>query len=664
MDTRFIKAAASLAALLILITPADADNGQRKKRKGFFESLFGTSEERASRAERRRQLDAERRGWWLRDNGIDFYRDPSFGSGKRQSADSGDYGDPEPTVPGMGMGNLTYSLPRLVAVSDKSLIPMPAAGVEGEAVRIVLSDAKTPVKAVQPVRDAVIALYKDSQFKPLWLENGKVSERAKTVLATLKNAAQEGLEPARYLPGGFTSFDDMDGQIAGSNIAAAQFDVGLTTAVATYAVHMTGGALEPGKLSLYHDIQPEAVSPSTALKVLAYTPFPAEYLKTLEPSHPAYAILKAELAKLSTDTAEKPIPFPTGKRVKVGQKDDRIPELRARMVALGHLSSDDAAAADPDKLNVLDKTLSKSLKLYQASAGIPQTGALDQATVKSFNGVDTGSERDKLIASMERIRWLPKNLGQRYVFVNQAAQEVVVMNHGKREWTSRVIVGRPTTQTAVFSDEMETVVFNPTWGMPQSIIINEYRNKLRRDPGYFDRNGYQVINAKGKKVSSRSINWGAIGPNSGIGVIQKAGAGNALGELKFLFPNSHSIYMHDTPNRELFSQDSRAFSHGCVRVQNPREFAKVLLGIDDAQVEARLAGGETENVKVGGNIKVHLTYFTAWPDSDGKVRYYSDIYERDKTITAAEALVARTFGGATGEKIVQTAAKSTSLVSD
>jgi L,D-transpeptidase YcbB len=663
MNTRFIKIAASMAALMILVSPADAENQKKKKRKGFFETLFGSSEERSARAERRRQASAERRNWWLRENGVDVYRDPEYRPRKRQLAQDVDYGDPEP-IPGLGMGNVGYALPRLQAVADKSLIPLPAIGVDGEAVRIVLSDVKTPVKADQKIRDSVIALYKDSKFKPLWLENGKASSRAKLVLATLKESAKDGLVPARYLPAGLTSFEDVDSQIAGSNIAAAQFDVGLTAAVATYAVHMSGGVFEPGKLSLYHDIQTEPVSPDTALKVLAYTPYPAEYLKTLEPQHPAYAILKAELAKLSTETVERPVPFPLGKRVKPGQSDARIPELRARMVALGHLSAEDADGADPKKLNVLDKTLSKSVKLYQASVGISQTGALDQATVKSFNGIDVGSERDKLIASMERIRWLPKNLGQRYVFVNQAAQEVVVMNQGKREWTSRVIVGRPSTQTAVFSDEMETVVFNPTWGMPQSIIINEYRNKLRRDPGYFDRNGYQVVNARGKKISSRSVNWGAIGPNSGIGVIQKAGSGNALGELKFLFPNTHSIYMHDTPNRELFSQDSRAFSHGCVRVQNPREFAKVLLGITDQDVEARLSTTDTQNVKLGGNVKVHLTYFTAWPDSDGKVRYYSDIYERDRTLDAAHALIARTFGGGSAEKVVQTAAKSTTLVSD
>ncbi len=659
MDTRVFKIAAAVAAITILITPADAATA-KKKRKSFFESLFGTDEERAARAERRRLEAEQRRQWWLQDNGVTIKRDKKKLANVKKAVPN--YSDPEP-IPGFGMGNVAFVLPRLQPVADKGLIPLAAEGVAGEALRIVLSDAKTPIKADAKVRESVLALYKDSKFRPMWTSNGTVSERAKTVLATLKNAAQDGLEPGRYLPAGFTSFDDIDGQIAGSNIAAAQFDVALTVAIATYAVHLSGGAFEPGKLSLYHDVQPEGVTPATALKVLAYTPYPAEYLKTLEPQHPAYALLKAELAKVSTTGVEKPAPFPTGKRVKVGQKDDRIPELRSRMVALGHLAAEDAAV-DPEQATVLDKVLSKGVKLYQANVGIAQTGNLDQATVKSFNADSTGGEREKLISSLERIRWLPKNLGQRHVFVNQAAQEVVVMDKGQPIWTSRVIVGRPTTQTAVFHDEMETVVFNPTWGMPASILINEYLGKLRRDPGYFDRIGYQVVNAKGKKVSSRSVSWGSVGANSGIGVIQPAGDGNALGELKFLFPNSHSIYMHDTPNRELFSENRRTFSHGCVRVQNPREFAKVLLGLTDEEVEARLAGGETENVKLDSKVPVHLTYFTAWPDSTGKIRYFSDVYERDKTLEGARNIVARAYGGESGVKIVEAAAKLTGVATD
>jgi murein L,D-transpeptidase YcbB/YkuD len=205
----------------------------------------------------------------------------------------------------------------------------------------------------------------------------------------------------------------------------------------------------------------------------------------------------------------------------------------------------------------------------------------------------------------------------------------------------------------VFSDEMETVVFNPTWGMPQSILLKEYLPKLRNDPSYLDRRGFHVVNARGKRVSSRSVDWYGVGSGSNIGVVQPPGSANALGEIKFLFPNSHSIYMHDTPSRELFAESRRSFSHGCVRVENPREFAQVLLNWTPQQVDSKVEAGQTSSVSVPDKIKVHLAYFTAWPDSSGKIQYFSDIYERDQTLIKALRQVAAHFGKNKPTKLVQ-----------
>lgn len=649
MKKPVLRAAAAVAAIAFLVPVALADHefdGKKKKRKSFFESVFGTKAERRSRAERRRQL----------------FDSGGFGDEDWGTASAPVYDDPEP-IPGFGMGNLAYALPRLQTVADSGLASFPAAGDGGESIKLVLTDKASPVKADAKIKTAVLDLYKQSKFQPLWLNDGAPSARAMSVLDLLKVSAQEGLVPGRYLPAGLTSFIDAEKQIAGSRLAAAQFDVGLSVAAVTYAMHMSGGVYEPDKLSLYHDIKPETVDPSVALKVLAYSPYPQQYLASLVPTHPAYALLKAELPRVAVADVEKPAPFPAGKRVKPGQKDVRIPELRIRLMDLGHLSREDNAS-ELETAELLDKPLSKALKSYQQSIGVAQTGALDQATVKSFNVDNTGSEKEKIISNLERLRWLPKNLGQKHVFVNQAAFDVNVMDKGAPIWTSKVIVGRPTTQTSVFHDEMETVVFNPTWGMPMSILVNEYLGKLRRDPGYFDRIGYQVVNAKGKKVSSRSVNWGSIGANSGIGVIQPAGGENALGDVKFLFPNSHSIYMHDTPNRQLFGEARRAFSHGCVRVENPREFASVMLGWGSDEVDSRIAQGETQNVKLDRKVPVHLTYFTAWPDANGKIRYFSDIYERDKTLEKARSILATAFPSISTVKIVEVAADGDTSLSD
>ena len=265
------------------------------------------------------------------------------------------------------------------------------------------------------------------------------------------------------------------------------------------------------------------------------------------------------------------------------------------------------------------------------------SGAVDKATLNLLNRDETGDRREKLISSMERLRWLPKNLGERYVFVNQASYTVNVLDRGQVAWRSKVIVGQPTKQTYSFYDQIQTVVFNPKWGVPASIIINEYGPKMRKDPGYLDRNGFIVVDNKGQEIGTSAVDWWHIGANPNFGIQQLAGGGNALGELKFLFPNSHDIYMHDTPTKNLFNDPVRAFSHGCVRVQNPREFAQILLGWNKDQVVTGLANQDTHSVQLPQKVPVYLTYFTAWADDTGKIQYFNDVYGRDGAISKAMA---------------------------
>jgi L,D-transpeptidase YcbB len=243
-------------------------------------------------------------------------------------------------------------------------------------------------------------------------------------------------------------------------------------------------------------------------------------------------------------------------------------------------------------------------------------------------------------------------MGSRYVLVNQAGYRATLTENGEEVWASNIIVGKALTQTHVFSDTFETVVFNPTWGVPASIIQNEYLPKLRANPGYLDKIGFQVVNSKGKRVSSRSVDWYSVSATN-IGIVQPAGDGNALGEVKFLFPNKHSIYMHDTPTRKLFKESKRNFSHGCVRVENPRDFAQVLLGWDRDKIDSSIDGGESSSVKVTTKTNVHLSYFTAWPGENGEIQYYSDAYGRDETLKQARAQVFKQSGGIAGAKLVE-----------
>ncbi|MFT3987480.1 L,D-transpeptidase family protein [Aestuariivirga sp.] len=606
-----ISVAALALGLAAGIAAADDFATVKKKKLGFFESLFSSNGDRPRRPTLfgRKEPDSTVRiiyGTGQPDQG----KKPSKSLMASGGADLGD-GDQ-----GYGMGNLTYVPDKLVSLGGGKLTGDRPADPAAAAVYDALSNADLDLRVRPEVKQAIIAAYQAQGFKPLWTDKDALTPRAEAMLKLLQAADEDGLKPAAYVPE--------------AGLDPAVRDLALTAGAVNYAHDISGGQFDPRRLSKYYDITPEWVKPETALKVLAYSPYPDAYLKSLEPKHPAYAVLKKALADVRKEMAGKTFaPIATGPRVKPGATDDRLPAVRDRLEELG---SPVAEAADE---YVLDADLSKALKAFQKTSKLKATGGLDDATVKALNSHSGQRDLDRLVINLERIRWLPKDMGSRNVFVNQAAFEVTVRDQGKQIWQSRVIVGKPMTQTVVFNNDIQLVVFNPSWGIPQSIITNEYLPKLRRDPSYLDRIGFKVTNAKGQQIASSDVNWAAYSSRQPLNVQQPPGAKNSLGELKFLFPNSHNIYMHDTPNRELFDADSRAFSHGCVRVQNPRDFASVLLGWNREKVDANTDSRESHTVKLPKKVPIYITYFTAWPDDSGAVHYYGDIYGRDDTMLKA-----------------------------
>jgi L,D-transpeptidase YcbB len=659
---------------MILGSTAAESKSLLKRRPSFFESLFGTT----NRPPRRslfgeNQDQSQGSSWWERqqqkrqNNGINII----YGDGteapvpkKKKIAVKAPatvaaavFTEPEP-LPGLGMGTMEYQPPLVGPVFDASLAKLTTTSPETEGIWLALLNRNTKIRAVETERKAIVTFYKANNFAPVWTASGHITERGSAALKILSESAADGLVPFNYLPAGFNSFDNPDEEIAGDAQKLAFFDVALTAQVLKYARHMSGGQFDPNRLSLYNDIKTEPVNADAALRVLGHTPFLEAYLSGLAPKNPQYAIFKEALSKTQSEAQPADV-IAAGPTVRVGKSDSRIPKIRAKLQELSLVAEDELIISDEQ---VLDQTTSKALKKFQKSNKLKQTGSLDAGTVKAFNKGKRGDERQRLVYNMERMRWLPKNLGSRYVLVNQPAYEVNVMDQGKSVWNSRVVVGKPLTQTYAFSDTIETVVFNPTWGVPASIIVNEYGPKSRKDPGYLDKNGFKVINSKGDIVSSKTIDWFGMGQAPNFGVQQPSGDGNALGELKFVFPNAHDIYMHDTPSRNLFADSTRAYSHGCVRVQNPRDFAEVLLGWNQNDIAATISTGEVLPVSLKQKTPVHITYFTAWPDADGKIRYYDDIYGRDAAI--AKAL---TFGTATkkpvaSEKIVENATISGELI--
>ncbi len=389
----------------------------------------------------------------------------------------------------------------------------------------------------------------------------------------------------------------------------------------------------------------------------------------------------------------------TGPVIHVGDSDERIPAIRTRLIMLGHLAAPakveaagdvnadptttgaitnpDAVTSNPDRVTVTvttsegikatqvatqdgslpflqdnslpaqaadnivyDDAMRKAVMAFQTAAGLKPDGIIGDRTVAALNAdlaVNSKAvQKAKIRMAMERLRWLPRDFGQRYVMANQAAFELYMVDNGRQIWQTKVIVGKPKHQTTEFIDKIETVVFNPYWGVPQSIIIKEMLPYLRQDPSYLDRQGFEVTDNSGNRISSSAIDWWQFSNSVPLNVRQPPGSDNALGEVKFLFPNKHSIYMHDTPSKPLFKKPSRAYSHGCVRVQNPRRFAELLLGWSSEQVASAIDSRQNHDVNLPQKVPVYLTYFTAWPDAEGNVKFYGDIYGRDQLMETAE----------------------------
>jgi L,D-transpeptidase YcbB len=593
---------------------------------------------------RRRELG----GFWFYNDRQGFFNYRKLRNEKRRKREfSFDGIDPQPETPrSPDDGFAIYRPVKLVALSNPKLEAPTPPQVLASTIFYELRQTESALRVTAQQRDAIINFYRLNNFSPLWATSEGLGDKARRILALFAKAEEDGLNPLDYLPPILGSFGDDASSVKSNVISLAQLDIGLTAMALRYAEHIHSGRIIPKKLSGYYDLKPPALNLGQALYELSYRPLPDLYLSSLAPSHPAYAAMKARLAELrakaSQDDRE---PVPAGKRVKPGERDARVVMIRARMVELGILSDDNAMAwmlghADdnPDIKTyeeTLDKQLSKALKAFQREKKIKQTGWIDKATVEALNSRSDQNNTQKLAMNMERVRWMPRELGQRHIFVNQAAFELRVMDRETISWRTKVIVGKPETQTSVFSDEMETVVINPYWGVPQSIIRYEMMPRLARDRRYLDRLGYEVVNSKGRKVSSTSVNWWAYGKTIPFGVRQPPGDDNALGRIKFLFPNSHDIYMHDTPTKELFAEPVRAFSHGCVRVENPREMAEHVLGWERKRVDDMIATGQNKNISLDKHIPVHLNYFTAWPDESGKVVFYPDIYNRDTRLDKA-----------------------------
>lgn len=513
-----------------------------------------------------------------------------------------------------------------------------------EATRIVIAPPQSELARIikAGLSDAYVAAPRDSRayeqaqrlyffygarhFEPLWLvegEDGKVafSERAEKILEVFRHAELEGFRPGDYLT------PDLDVAAAGSDPARlAGLETAFSAAAVRYAQDAYGGRIAPTDVSKLWTITPRRIDEAEMLLKLAASDEPDRILLDLSPKYREFQQLKAALAKFyDGSVVDEAVSIPDGPLLKPGARDERVTLLRQRLDVPEPDIPETAGVAAAADLNY-DLPLVEAVKAFQESLGLTADGVVGPATVAALNG-GSATTKDDIIANMERWRWQPDNFGDFHVHVNIPEFRLVIMDRGKQHYTTRVVVGTPKHQTPMFFDEIEHIVVNPYWNVPASIASNEIAPALARNPGYLAGQNMELLQG-GKVINAAAIDWSTANIRN-FHIRQRPGAGNALGQIKFLFPNQHDVYLHDTPSKSLFQRSFRAYSHGCVRVQNPMEFAGALLALEPNVTVASLESmfGNSERwVNLGTHIPVHLTYFTLRVDEDGTIRSYGDVY--------------------------------------
>jgi murein L,D-transpeptidase YcbB/YkuD len=350
-----------------------------------------------------------------------------------------------------------------------------------------------------------------------------------------------------------------------------------------------------------------------------------------EPVNNYYSALKSALIKYRQIELNGGFPLidSAGKTLKLGDTSSFIQPLKKYLLLTEDITTNNSES-------VFDSVVLRGVVSYQTRMGIKPTGTLDPITRQSMN-VSVRERIRQMIINMERMRWVPDSIASDYLLVNIPEFKLHVMEHGGPLWSMNVVVGKEANATTIFSDELTTVVFSPYWNIPQSIIVKEILPILKRNPGYLIRKNMEVISGT-KKISPYSVNWKRYSRGVPFTIREKPGKNNSLGLVKFLFPNHYNIYMHDTPAKYLFEQNSRAFSHGCIRLAEPEKLANYIFRNDTTitsdTIKAWMSAGEEKYVRVKPPIPVFIGYFTAWVSHEGKLNFRKDIYGHDQKLAA------------------------------
>ncbi|WP_212523248.1 L,D-transpeptidase family protein [Actibacterium sp. MT2.3-13A] len=474
--------------------------------------------------------------------------------------------------------------------------------------------------------EALAEFYRGRDYAPIWTSRGDAARR-RAFLEALSRADDHGLPRGRY---------DADTLAALFRDARSQRDIGRVEVEASrlflqYAQDIQTGVLDPGRIDDGIKRRPPRRDRLAQLEAFAKSS-PKGYLKNLTPKSPEYTRLMAEKLRLERLLgrggwgAEVP-----GGKLEPGDSGPRVVALRNRLIAMGYMERSASQSYDAD--------LQKAVQLFQGEHGMNPDGVAGPATLEQVN-LPVETRLQQVIVAMERERWLGPDRGKRHVLVNITDFHARIIEDGKVDFITRSVVGMNAhdRRTPEFSDVMEHMIINPTWNVPRSIAVKEYLPELQKDP--YAAGHLRLIDASGRVVSRDGVDFTQYNArNFPFDMKEPPSRGNALGRVKFMFPNRHNIYLHDTPSKHLFAREVRAFSHGCIRLSDPFDFAYELLAgqVSDPVgfFKAKLDTGVETQVDLARPLPVHIIYRTAMSSPKGRMEYRRDIYGRDARIFEA-----------------------------
>lgn len=481
-------------------------------------------------------------------------------------------------------------------------------------------------------RQALSEFYATNGFERAW----RRADQRHQLLEAIESASRDGLDPRDYHADVLAELSSRPLQDLPADLQA-DLDLLYSDAFLMLGSHLLEGKVSPYTIHSEWTANRRQRNMGQVLAAALVNGDIGAAVASLRPAHPDYHRL-AQARQTMTGLLGRPwLPIPAGPTIRPGDQDNRLIEIRRRLTALGDLSGP-SEAADP---HLYGGELETAMPLFQARHGLEPDGIIGPATMAAINLLPI--ERvHQIDASLERWRWLPESLGPRFVLVNIAGYELKMVDQGVELLRQRVIVGRPFRQTPVFSDLIRYLVVNPTWTVPRRLMIEDQLPQIIRDPNYLQRLSMKVYRGWGadrQQIDPATVDWSTLSlDNFPYQLVQDPGPNNALGQIKFMFPNQYDVYLHDTPSRDLFSRVDRSFSSGCIRVEQPFALAEQLLSGDPTWNRERLhdmvGSNQPKTVLLSEPVPVYIQYWTAWVDDRGQLQFRNDIYNRDSRLLA------------------------------